>query len=370
MNVKKRKSVVKESKEEKIPEWAKDFNYNCLPIPFGRSCANQMVNRDAISHVSGTLRHLWPQCVDEFPGALAVSIMRDQLPQLNREYLLLEKTDGTRFMMFFIMMGKTPRIFLFNRSWTMYEIFGIRCHRKVYEGTLFDGEMVFSNGKYRFIVFDCVLESGNLISRTDWKTRTECAKQLLLNDIQAPYDEKNSFGYKQSPFEISVKDPVDVSRLCSDVQTTSSDGFILIKNSNPYKSGKDSTLFKYKFSTQHTIDLAVVRELREMTPRYQFKYWIPERKKYETLFEMSSQEIPIDLLPAIEEGGHCIVECGRDMITNKYFVIKPRFDKKQANNEFTVMNTIKNIEENISNYEIFQHLIRECDRSKEIRVIN
>src|SRR6056300_2035679 len=96
-----------------------------------------------------------------FPGPQPISIEYKHFPILkNNEYVVCEKTDGERHMLVALHFeGKNIALFV-NRSFNMFQV-KLNLKKKVYEGTILDGEL-YEN---EFMIYDAICVNGEHIGR-------------------------------------------------------------------------------------------------------------------------------------------------------------------------------------------------------------
>jgi hypothetical protein len=310
-----------------------------------------------------------------FPGSLAVTILRKDFPLLSsRPYRILPKTDGIRFFLCFMAVGEKPDIkrfcFLLNRNNQFYIISMHGFPESIYEGTIFDGELVeLENEKYQYQIFDCLSIFGKSIFM---KTHIERLNQAnFINTInlkkfeKSEKSESNLASSKFNPFEIILKHYItneEANKLKFD-KSSKLDGIILINSESSYKFGKDTELFKLK-----KIDTVDFKLKLFTNPKQKkiCKYFTSNSKQKNTLqFEL---EIPDNWLKHFDDPNNeyiktnvdlldsKIVECFYDKIEKIWYPYRLRNDKLYANNVKTFNLTLSNIQENIQLEEIIIEL--------------
>jgi len=138
------------------------FDVNCIaPLPRGKVADD--VRNAILSYVYPEKQRFFDRDYSKLPGPLAVSLGRRDLPILkSNKYLVCEKSDGERFLMF-VRNGVT---FLINRKFDIRQLnysFGFR------GDALLDGELVRETWAERqgatydrscFLIFDAIVFNG------------------------------------------------------------------------------------------------------------------------------------------------------------------------------------------------------------------
>ena len=182
-----------------------------------------------------------------FPGSLAVSILREDFTAIEKgQYKILLKSDGTRYAMFVFEYpggdGKSLNVVdLLDRSFT-HHIVSAAFAKNVYQGTLFDGELVkMKDGTYQYQIFDCLAYCGTYIGNDAHHVRLSTAAKCISSQYE--------FSPANHTFQVVVKNYFTPKEaLCGffEEMPYPIDGWILQDVNRPYVSGKDTFLFKYK----------------------------------------------------------------------------------------------------------------------------
>lgn len=212
-----------------------------------------------------------------FPGAQPVSFTREHLHSnlLNRDYLVCEKSDGIRVLLFVLINPDTGEegTFLITRENEYYHIPDFHFPRSKtnlnssHNGVIIDGELVFSINpvnkikEIRFLIFDCLAIDGQSIMNKTLYKRLYHAQM----DFHIPYIElrkKFPEACKDWAFKLDFKhmtQPFKISKIFEEMKnlTHISDGLILTCCDTPYIPGTDTTLLKWKPAEENTIDFKI-----------------------------------------------------------------------------------------------------------------
>lgn len=212
-----------------------------------------------------------------FPGSQPVSFVRDHLTNnlLNRDYLVCEKSDGLRVLLFVLVNPDTKEegTFLISRENEYYLVpdFHFPRNSKNFEsshnGTIVDGELVYSTNpitkikEVRYLIFDCLaMDMVSVTHKNLWKRLYHAQ-----HEFHHPYIElrrKFPDSCKDWPFKLDFKNmtqPFKIHKIFDEMKnlTYVSDGLILTCCDTPYISGTDPTLLKWKPSEENTIDFKI-----------------------------------------------------------------------------------------------------------------
>lgn len=241
-----------------------------------------------------------------FPGSVPQSLMRSDIPKLyDGAYFFVwaPKTNGLRFFATFCHFGNEPWLALINRSQQIFFIPNVTAPDVMFDGTLFDGELVpTKSGGFRYVAYECAMSCGVPCSEYNYLVRLQIASiniecwqathrrpshDSLMSDGKfesMTLDEATQAHWKgvmqESKGISSAKQFGNVARcdlqwsvkrvyspdrfyemLTLDLPTLDhdTDGFIPTAVEPPIQIGQTSTIFKVKRATDHTIDfLAIV----------------------------------------------------------------------------------------------------------------
>ncbi|KAI7885219.1 hypothetical protein K492DRAFT_204088 [Lichtheimia hyalospora FSU 10163] len=324
---------------------------------------------------------------DSFPGTQPVSFETKHLSELEREdYFVCEKTDGIRYLLFFVHSPKGPASFLFDRNKVWYYVpnllFPVRSREKEYlKDTLMDGELVMEEDSHdkktwRFLLFDLMAINGTPVTKRSFNTRLG----VLRQEVIAPFN--NSLRHitdpsKMPPFTIELKKMERSYGLHLVFEQMSklkhcTDGVIWTPVKYPYMAGTSEKLLKWKPPEQNTVDFRIsVRWSKEHKPIYSL-----EVLSHGVTYKFFDHFQPESSL-AGEWKGHppdgriaefrfdpdwevTIVEQGYAPTTRKggWRFVRFRTDKSTANDEGVVKKILNSIRDGITRDQLLAHMDR------------
>ncbi|KAI8075691.1 mRNA capping enzyme, catalytic domain-containing protein, partial [Thamnidium elegans] len=132
---------------------------------------------------------------DCFPGSQPVSFESKHLEDIQREdYFVCEKSDGVRYLLFFLHSSKGPASFLYDRNKYWYYVpnllFPVRGRENEYlKDTLMDGELVLDIDQHkktwRYLIFDLMVVNGSTIIQRSFSTRLGMLQQDVIQPFNA-----------------------------------------------------------------------------------------------------------------------------------------------------------------------------------------
>lgn len=305
-----------------------------------------------------------------FPGPQPSSLMRYQLSNLSQtEYIVTDKTDGDRYLLFYTINDQTPLVCIINRMLQVWIVPGCSASSYLFMDTLLDGEIVkCHDGQWKYIAFDLVKSRGVSMMQYSYADRL---KILITLAKHMSWSEDDGL---QCPFSLQVKNFIQ----CGQGQINSfasqhipqlpyeTDGFIFTPNRCPIQSGTHLKMFKWKPQHLNTFDLLVKVEYLDKTIKlFGLGKSQNDQGKSDNEFVMVSHQ---PMHPSLERMGfeskvhverllsqvdNKIVECGFNIPTNTFVIIKVR-NKAMPNTVSVIQKTIQNITENITFDDIVQ----------------
>jgi len=293
---------------------------------------------------------------DYFPGPQPVALERKNFP-LKESYMVCEKTDGERAILLLLQINNKPMCFIINRKNEIY-FMDLSFKKEVFEGSIFDGELIKTKGSdkseptWNYLIHDCMTYNGTSFLESSHRLRYACVIDFILkrynNRSEDPFNIKTKLFYEYGPEILKTWEHIK--------KTTENniDGLILTPVNNPIIFGRDNTLFKWK--EDNTIDFLV----KEMIPekgrtKINLHYYKKSLVIYKT-FKANTKEYK----EIIEFVGDSDIKAGiiiEFKISNKdietLIPYRIRMDKHQPNGEITVVNTLKNVKENITVEELW-----------------
>jgi len=273
-----------------------------------------------------------------FPGSQPVAVEIKDLDTLKKEeYMVCEKTDGERAVLLLININNKPMCFIINRNNELY-FMDLSFKKEVFEGSIFDGELIkTNNGSWNYLIHDCMIYNGRSFIETTHEQRYACIIDLILKRYQNKETDcvniKTKLFYRFGP---------ELTKTWEHIQKTTEnkiDGLIFTPINKPVKLGRDYSLFKWK--ELHTIDFSVKKNGKKLELIYDknkvFKSFGAGNINYKNISKFLKEN-------GIEEG---IIEFKYLPDEELFTPYRLRKDKDHPNSEITLLNTIKNIDENI-----------------------
>jgi len=278
-----------------------------------------------------------------FPGPQPVTIEMKDLPKLNEEYMVCEKTDGERSILLLINIDNKPMCFIINRNNDLY-FTDLSFKKEVFEGSIFDGELIKTkNNSWNFLIHDCMCYNGTSFLNFNHRLRYACVIDFILKRYN-PKD-TDCFNVKTKLFYNYGKS-LDVT--WEHIQKTTEnkiDGLIFTPIYGAIIFGRDNSLFKWK--EKHTMDFFVKKETETKTIKKINLYY--QKKSQLELYKTLTKENEKLLKKFVSKDQlktGLIIEFE---YTNELFVpYRIRTDKNKPNGEITIKNTMINIEEGIT----------------------
>lgn len=335
-----------------LPDWVANVDFNSLVVPFGSGKATQLLGERHKQNLANYFRVQFgePKLTPNFPGSLAVTILRKNLEWLSkRRYEILLKTDGSRYWLIcnnmFLDSNKNPFSICIDRNFHIY-LLSIPFSQNIFRGTILDGELIHivDGDRYEFQIFDCLMWCGKYVGRLGHRFRMEDLAQNQ-HEIAQP----NNY------FKFIMKRYIhpDMGLQCLyKPPYFEIDGWIVIDVNSPYVFGKDHALFKFKLVKDHTVDFILYK-----TDRDGFSFGVGDNKKNAIVKIQNPTGITDEDLERLQVQNedsleNMILEC--EWVDNKIW--KPRRirkDKREPNNIVTYRLTVTNINENITPTEIY-----------------
>tara|TARA_B100000427_G_scaffold299623_1_gene281435 strand:+ start:266 stop:1228 length:963 start_codon:yes stop_codon:yes gene_type:complete len=279
-----------------------------------------------------------------FPGCQPISIEREHFGILEKNnYVVCEKTDGTRYMMIAIQFG-TQRVCVFiNRALEMF-VAPLNFRMAVFKGTILEGEL-YNN---EFMIYDCLMTCGEVVGNQSFLERLDHCEKTVKKTMVL---KKDSITLKVKTFHLHRDFREFMDKYLPKVKQEI-DGLIFTPIDQPIRIGTHNTMFKWKPRNKNTIDFLVKKGPTAETPgcvpgAYVWRLYIQDRGKH--IFESS---LPVEKMSDYKwlKGGD-IVECMYVDWENGpvwWKPIKKRSDKTFPNSRRTFYRTLVNIKENIN----------------------
>uniref|UniRef100_A0A6C0KC66 mRNA guanylyltransferase n=1 Tax=viral metagenome TaxID=1070528 RepID=A0A6C0KC66_9ZZZZ len=293
-----------------------------------------------------------------FPGPQPISLEnKDTHKLLKFPYVVCEKTDGMRYLMYFTTIDGKHQGFLVDRSFRFYKI-EVDMARTVYRSSILDGELVQeSKGdhSWTFYMHDCIALDGVNCARKTFPERYGFMEKAMERFSR---NESNTFSLATKTFWNFRESFADVIDYYNNFEHTHEvDGLVFTPLKLGVGTGTQMSLFKWKKT--HTIDFSVKRRNGVANKKF-YDLFISDRgrlQKHLTLNERTKggklfHDKFCSLVPDYEHP--VIVECEYDRNINVYTPITVRNDKNMPNSVRTVEKTYLNINENITLHSLLE----------------
>lgn len=306
--------------------------------------AQKITNPNFINYLTRNILYHWNYKGEaQFPCPQPVSIERKDFDKLKTyEYFVGVKNDGVRYIMFFT-TDKTNRklCILCDRSLNFYTV-DIVGDESIYNGTLFDGELVRNGDNYSYIIYDSVYMCGNRVNKNNFASRLaeiDCCVKTLIDPIKTNVVsiETKTF-YKLTDF-VNFLDDYENHK--------NKDGIIFMPNNLPVLNGTQFSMFKWKPSDKHTVDFLIKEETNKDLSAY--VYHQQKITKFANIkYSSESGKDFIDKYHQLDnKKNDCILECLFVKENQNFSPILVRTDKNYPNSLRTIERTLFNAEENI-----------------------
>ena len=316
-----------------------------------------------------------PAHISHFPGANPMSIEQEDFVRLETDdFLAALKTDGVRHLLLMTTKPNSldPIAIMVDRAKKMFEIEIWANEDFFYNGSLYDGELVWENGSLVYIVFDVILARGACCSRLSYRERMQilhntilCAGDMHTDDsIEQMIHEERKFLARNNDnnMRVTPKKCVPKASLRGLWEERGScshrnDGIIFTLNTAPVETGTSSSILKWKPS--HSIDVRL--ESNDEGVSWRILGNMNNSGNLCDITEGIGNFVPVlertKLLDAITTRQPCIVECLIRIENETQLLLTPereRTDKVSPNTLNTIEATIRNAQENITSDDLIK----------------
>lgn len=338
-----------------------EFSVNLCQVPFAGGHAykitSQTVRYDILNRMYA-LMGIQVKGNYRFPGSLPVSIERKHIHSVKTPgaYLATEKTDGIRYFLFTVKYDDKSLICMIDRNLDIYHV-SMNVYDKLYEGSIFDGELVKTKKGFLFNIFDTAAFLGQNVMPQNFHERFGYAREFM----------KMVFPAKEDPFLFSTKGFFflqDFTSLVefSKAQDYKTDGYVFYPIESPYVPFRHWQLFKWKPLHKNTVDFL----LTPTNVQREFSFSVFETKDQRHV-EIQKITLPPSLIQVeisyqLLKTPEAVCECKWNEETRTWVPQLVRTDKNHANDLFTFQKTVLNIQENIRLEEFMSSWMHEHDR--------
>lgn len=305
-----------------------------------------------------------PADMTYFPGALPVSLMRKDLSYItDMPYMVAEKTDGVRHLLWACRDDKHTYTFLIDRGFRFYFAFvKFTTHLTQGSGTLLDGEVIKEATGYKYYAHDIMSMAGNTqIALQPYQQRMRRVADLVRWHCFPPDNAMHDLGmYAKQVYPL--RNLHDLWYKIMPRLPHRSDGLILTPNGLPHTGKKNKLLFKWKAPGDNTIDLRLADPvdaepdytavsldgLGDPYQAYKLQTW--DTSEYFDFCEiaMSSERWYAIEVGQPDERAGIILECRFNFERNLWVPVNIRQDKIVPNDVTTIRKTIEAMVENLT----------------------
>ena len=277
--------------------------------------------KQVIAHAFGIRQELTHN-----PCSAPTSFLREHLPLIQHGYVVTEKSDGVRYLFVLAHLKKTSFACLVDRAMAMFQV-EVRAPTHLFEGSVFDCELVTSGSTSKLLVFDCLQLRG-----VSLRKKTFTNRYAKLQQYVGP--EKMTCGQLDIVLK-SFLPLADLSQIKVQDLGHASDGFILQPVDGRVRWGRDKRCFKWKYtpSVDVLIDQNSVRCMEGDLPRD--KDWVVDRPVDPGLWECDAAVTTVD---------------GRQRVTLK--PLRMRTDKLEPNSLETIIGVVREIMDAVQLWEL------------------
>jgi len=319
----------------------------------GVSGVSEVSNPDKVKNLQKKIQKMCCFKKNGFPGSQPVSMSKDNLHFLKEKpYKVSWKADGTRYMM---LIDGRDEVYFFDRDNNVFKVKGLTfLHRKNpnkhIADTLLDGEMVIDvvDGRNfpRFLVYDIVMFEKAEVGKTDFGTRLICIDKEIVG-ARHMYITQGLIDKTREPFSIRKKEFWDVSgahKLLSDkfAETLSHepDGLVFQPGLDPYLSGRDDHVLKWKPLSMNSVDFKMVVTKEEGLGM------LPKTLGYLYVGSYTQPFAKMKLTKQLKELNNKIIECKWE--DNQWVFMRERTDKSFPNGYNTAIGVINSIRDPVT----------------------
>lgn len=278
------------------------------------------LERDYSKRLLAHVNRLWKVSTPSFPGPQPVSIERKHFDALRSdEYLVGVKNDGERYCIVFANIDNRDVCVLLDRSLVAHLV-PLRASKRLYEGTIIDGEMVDGN----FVAFDCPVYGGIDVHQCKFSERLRHISRAVACIQRLP----DNMAIEVKSF-VTLK---DIGLLNIDVGNC--DGIVFMPENRKVCLSTHPKMFKWKPNSLNTIDFGV---------KGRCVYLQNDGRLTKKMIKVHHDH----LSEHMTDGEMYVLEC--EHVNDKEWVaIKIRHDKELPNSVYTYQRTLINIQEDIA----------------------
>lgn len=313
-----------------------------------------------------------------FPGTMPITFSRRHLDMVSaNDYVCLEKSDGTRYMLFTV----TDHVLLIDRRMKVYVVDPnpqIMCQgfTRLQDNTILDGELTLNmiTGYYEYLIYDVVAIDGDLnIAQLSFRERMQAAEAFvaaprswapftagLLRFRVKDFYERNQI---RNLFKHILKTPTGQyvyfnNNRRDGVICNETDGVIFVPVKLPYHLKNSTTLLKWKPPHLNSVDFhmsvtpIVDQRRKEPSVRVEIAYkgdgsGVQQLREVHIPFK-NRKEFAAD----IGKYDNSIAEFAYDRACGEWRYMRQREDKDTPNYSSVIINTLETIAEAVEREEL------------------
>lgn len=298
-----------------------------------------------------------------FPGSHPVSLTRAHLENFgsHKSYCMCEKTDGVRMLMCVCVWQTYKLTFLVNRRMEFVHIHVHHVPRTLYAGTIYDGELAWDmvNKRYAYLIYDALKVEGDdvrglptLRERLDRVRKSlqvyhyDELRDALSIEVKTHidlFDKQKSAAFLSAFSAVYDKKQLKPESYCEGrLLRFKMDGLVFQPAESVVQAGRTWTLFKWKPTSELTIDAEVDRNRKLCVYDSEHQTMVQINGSCSTKFKVGD-----------------VVECKPKLSASNavtWLPVKARTDKCRANDMVTFRGTVAVIHENITLAQICEAL--------------
>ena len=319
------------------------------------------------------------------PAPLPVSLERRHCQELlQQDYMVSDKSDGTRYVLFLVQVKDTQYAVLIDRKLSLHQV-PVAAARSHFKGSIYDGELVTSQDADAYLVFDCFAHKGEFVGGEDYCTRLSLIRGAMdLEGCQVSSPEEATqqasrgkviCGGSRRGLQFRPKPCFQLRQLDTLLRKIpllpyATDGLIFTPVHAPISFGTWHAAFKFK--TSHSIDAEVSSDGARLLIGVG---GAPERANDRK--DLAALDAPLTLAPGLEEqmraNPGAILELGLtrapDPSGSVGFLLTflhVRKDKAHPNTVYTIQQTLASLGDNITTAELLE-IAREAGQRQDLR---
>lgn len=337
------------------------------------------------------LRGGWQGRGSSFPGAQPVNMCKRNVADVQRgSYFVAEKTDGVRYLMVVVSGLAGGTCVLVDRSMNVFQVAGGAFLAELLGvGTVLDGELVHNRGmkKTVFVLFDILRNQQEVLTGQIFKERFK-----VLHAVMKPYHShiKGAGNKAQGHLMLIMKTFYrrrEIMDLFRNVRTEGRDRVfkdgplrhhktdgIIFQPNTPYTMGTDPRLLKWKWADLASVDLRVYPpgvagesggRSSASNSEVRFCSDAGDRNEVDLSAVVHLSEYDQARLLGDMRGKHVIAEVALDPDSGLWTYMGLRPDKDRPNFIRTVISTMVEVAEGLSEEELKYRMLSETPASDD-----